>query len=232
MSPACHEASPRVSASVSLPTTALATVLSSASRILATPRAISMRVCSGVLGCRSFRAGMRLRIAPDVGASWVVVIARLRAGLFCCVPAAFLPVPLPAQSRSPGPVGRTPRCIVCPGRGHADHMQLPEPRPPLTTALSADLPNGTSLSPATLAQAEHTASHSNRAPSDPLTDDDLQLSLAACYELHYRGFDGVAESWEWDPDLLRLRALLEHAHTAALRPQVAPLEAFVVVFVW
>src|SRR3712207_8585377 len=40
----------------------------------------------------------------------------------------------------------------------------------------------------------------------------------------YRGFDGVAETWEWDPELLRLRAHLERAHTAALRALVGELE--------
>ncbi len=47
------------------------------------------------------------------------------------------------------------------------------------------------------------------APGDPLADDDLQLSLYVLYELHYRGFDGVDDRWEWDPDALALRARLE-----------------------
>ena len=37
-----------------------------------------------------------------------------------------------------------------------------------------------------------------------MTDEDLQLTLAICYELHYRGFDGVDDAWEWDPELLSL----------------------------
>lgn len=97
-------------------------------------------------------------------------------------------------------------------------MRLPEPRGPLTDALCTDLSAGT-LSPATAELAERTAA----AATDPLTDDDLQLALAICYELHYRGFDGVDEDWEWDPDLLRLRAHLERAHTAALRGLVGDL---------
>ncbi|WP_448607839.1 iron-containing redox enzyme family protein [Geodermatophilus sp. URMC 60] len=91
-------------------------------------------------------------------------------------------------------------------------MRLPEPRGPLTTALCTDLSSGT-LAPATVELAARTAV----AATDPLADEDLQLALAICYELHYRGFDGVGEDWEWDPDLLRLRAHLERAHTAALR---------------
>ena len=39
--------------------------------------------------------------------------------------------------------------------------------------------------------------------ADPLADDDLQLALYLCYELHYRGLPGVDERWEWEPSLLR-----------------------------
>ncbi len=56
---------------------------------------------------------------------------------------------------------------------------------------------------------------------DPLADDDLQLALYACYELHYRSFAGVDERWEWDPRLLAVRAELEAAFEAALRRAVA-----------
>ena len=98
-------------------------------------------------------------------------------------------------------------------------MRLPEPRGPLTSALCTDLTGGT-LATATIELAERTAA----TATDPLTDEDLQLALAICYELHYRGFDGVVETWEWDPELLRLRAHLERAHTAALRALVGELE--------
>jgi hypothetical protein len=91
-------------------------------------------------------------------------------------------------------------------------MQLPEPRGPLGDALHADLAGGRELSPRTLDLAERAAT-----ASDPLHDDDLQLSLAVAYELHYRGFYGVADVWEWEPTLLRLRALLERPHLSALR---------------
>jgi hypothetical protein len=52
--------------------------------------------------------------------------------------------------------------------------------------------------------------------SDPLADEDLQLSLYLCYELHYRGLPGAAERWEWEPSLLRLRAALEERFEQAL----------------
>jgi len=54
------------------------------------------------------------------------------------------------------------------------------------------------------------------APADPLADEDLQLSLYLLYELHYRGFQGVDEGWEWEPSLLSRRASLERMFEAAL----------------
>ncbi|MFH8798486.1 iron-containing redox enzyme family protein [Streptomyces sp. NPDC017936] len=51
----------------------------------------------------------------------------------------------------------------------------------------------------------------------PAYGDDLQLALYLCYELHYRGFAGVSHDREWDPDLLRVRAALEHRFLTALR---------------
>jgi hypothetical protein len=48
-------------------------------------------------------------------------------------------------------------------------------------------------------------------------DDDWQLGLYLCYELHYRGFADVDASHEWDPDLLRARAALERPFLEALR---------------
>ncbi len=42
-----------------------------------------------------------------------------------------------------------------------------------------------------------------------LDGDDLQLALHLCYGLHYDGFSGVDESWEWEPSLLELRTHLE-----------------------
>jgi hypothetical protein len=102
-------------------------------------------------------------------------------------------------------------------------MKLPDPRGPLSAALVRDLAAGT-LSGAALDAA---ASQASTDPAGALTDDDLQLSLAVCYELHYRGFDGVPDHWEWDPELLRLRSGLERRHLAALTaaaPRIAATE--------
>src|SRR5436305_15247865 len=55
---------------------------------------------------------------------------------------------------------------------------------------------------------------------DPLADEDLNLSLYLCYELHYRGLPGVDDRWEWNPSLLRLRSLLEEQFEEALKDAV------------
>ncbi|WP_405763156.1 iron-containing redox enzyme family protein [Streptomyces sp. NBC_01420] len=62
------------------------------------------------------------------------------------------------------------------------------------------------------------------APADAADPygDDLQLALYLCYELHYRGFDGVDPALEWDPGLLALRAALERRFESALRRDVPP----------
>ncbi|SCK12861.1 iron-containing redox enzyme family protein [Streptomyces sp. WMMB 322] len=51
--------------------------------------------------------------------------------------------------------------------------------------------------------------------------EDLHLALHLCYELHYRGLRGVATAWEWDPELLRLRARLEREFMDGLRTDAA-----------
>ncbi|CAN5442665.1 iron-containing redox enzyme family protein [soil metagenome] len=57
---------------------------------------------------------------------------------------------------------------------------------------------------------------------DPLFDDELHLALYLCYELHYRGFDGVDEGWEWDPALLAVRAGFEALFLDALIEEAWP----------
>jgi len=60
---------------------------------------------------------------------------------------------------------------------------------------------------------------------DPLGDDDLQLALYLCFELHYRSFPGIDPEWEWHPGLIAVRNALEEAFFAALAEAVGPLEA-------
>jgi hypothetical protein len=58
------------------------------------------------------------------------------------------------------------------------------------------------------------------AAPEPSDEEDLQLALYLCYELHYRGLPDVDERWEWEPSLLALRADLERRFEAALRRDV------------
>ncbi|SDI16220.1 iron-containing redox enzyme family protein [Nonomuraea jiangxiensis] len=88
-------------------------------------------------------------------------------------------------------------------------MRLPPPRGPLTEALFdrlAGSPGADRLDAA--------------VTTGGLDDDDVQLALFACYELHYQGFEGVDERWEWDPALLGLRAELERCFEWSLAAAV------------
>lgn len=93
--------------------------------------------------------------------------------------------------------------------------QLPQPRGPVSAGLVEAL-------------AERPGWCTTLWPGDQsrgdtaLADEDTQLALYTCYELSYRGFNGVADDWEWDPALLELRRTLERRFEAALRSVVAP----------
>ncbi|MFD8495417.1 iron-containing redox enzyme family protein [Amycolatopsis sp. NPDC059657] len=58
------------------------------------------------------------------------------------------------------------------------------------------------------------------AAADPLGED-VQLALHLCYELHYQGLQDVDAEWEWDPDLLHIRGMLERLFLKKLRECVA-----------
>ncbi|MEU2060487.1 iron-containing redox enzyme family protein [Streptomyces sp. NPDC013455] len=88
---------------------------------------------------------------------------------------------------------------------HARGPQLPPSRGPLSAAVAAYL-HGTGPLPRP----------ADAGSADPYGDD-LQLALYLCYELHYRGFAGVPPETEWDPELLRVRAAMEHRFLGALR---------------
>src|SRR3954469_13220540 len=62
------------------------------------------------------------------------------------------------------------------------------------------------------------------AVGDVLADDDVQLALYCCYELHYRSFRGVDPEWEWNHHLIEARGRLEHLFEASLRDSL-PAEA-------
>lgn len=92
--------------------------------------------------------------------------------------------------------------------------ELPEPRGPLSAHLLS-----------ALREAPHTLAPIDVAePQDVLADEDLQLALYCCYELHYRGLPGVDERWEWEPSLLGFRARLEAPFEAAVVAAVGPVD--------
>jgi len=100
------------------------------------------------------------------------------------------------------------------GRDSLPGPPRPEPRGPLSTAvlLALQQPSGSLI----------------QIPSvvgiDALADDDLQLALYLCYELHYRGLVGADPGWEWDPGLLGLRAVLERAFLDRLHEEIGPAQ--------
>jgi len=57
----------------------------------------------------------------------------------------------------------------------------------------------------------------------PDDEDDLQISLWALYELHFRGIRGLSADLEWAPPLLERRAALESIFESGLRTLVASL---------
>ncbi|MER6319519.1 iron-containing redox enzyme family protein [Streptomyces sp. NPDC001581] len=88
--------------------------------------------------------------------------------------------------------------------------RLAEARGPLSAAVAEALRSGGAPAYAT----------GSVLKADPWGED-LQLALYLLYELHYRGFVGVDDEREWDPDLLRLRGALETRFLHALRTELA-----------
>ena len=59
---------------------------------------------------------------------------------------------------------------------------------------------------------------------DPPSQEDLQLALHVCFGLHYDGFLGVDEAWEFEPSVAGIRSTLEHRFLSSLISAV-PLQA-------
>jgi len=94
--------------------------------------------------------------------------------------------------------------------------RLPQPRGPVSAALLDRLRRPPHDLPSRLATFD---------PADPVADEDLQATLFVCYELHYRGWAGVDERWEWNPSLLAVRAAAERAFERGLRALAGPIAA-------
>ena len=94
-------------------------------------------------------------------------------------------------------------------------MKLPAPRGPVSAAVMDALAR-------TPGELTGIPAFGERDAAEWLTDEYLQLTLFVCYELHYRGWDGIDEKWEWHPGLLALRAEAEERFEAGLRALIAP----------
>ncbi len=86
-------------------------------------------------------------------------------------------------------------------------MKLPSARGPVSAAL-IDVLDG----------------RGGTLPATPRFGDaeDLHLTLFICYEFAYRGWDGVSDRWEWDPELLRIRAVAEEQFESTLHELAGP----------
>ncbi len=76
------------------------------------------------------------------------------------------------------------------------------------------------LSACLLAHLSHPPHELPRLPTvvgNVCHDEDAMLALYLAYELHYRGFAGIDEGWEWEPSLIRERTRLERAFERGLR---------------
>ena len=83
---------------------------------------------------------------------------------------------------------------------------LPQPRGPITSFLCDSL-----------VQPPGRLRRVPALPTDvPATGEDLQLALHICYGLHYDGFVGVADGWEWTSGLIAFRERLEEVFLGEL----------------
>lgn len=96
-------------------------------------------------------------------------------------------------------------------------MRIPETRGPVSSALFEVLAQAPDAAGPGLDGLYSLVVRQLAAAGDIIADEDIQLALFCLYELHYSGLDGVSDSWEWEPALIRVRRLIEEPFEAALR---------------
>ena len=96
-------------------------------------------------------------------------------------------------------------------------MRIPETRGPISSALFAVLAQAPASSAAGLDALHDLVAGQLARTGDIIGHEDIQLSLFSLYELHYSGLDGVADDWEWEPGLIRIRRMIEEPFEKALR---------------
>ncbi|MGP7961524.1 iron-containing redox enzyme family protein [Sanguibacter sp. A247] len=101
--------------------------------------------------------------------------------------------------------------------GSGSRMPLPQPRGPLSAQLFDVLVAGPDALVGPLTAPHHDPD------DDVVHDEDLQISLFCLQELHYRGLDGVSDTWEWHPATVAVRRALEDAFEAHLRSRLTDL---------
>ncbi len=96
-------------------------------------------------------------------------------------------------------------------------MRIPETRGPVSSALFKVLAQAPDSAGPGLDGLYSLVVRQLAGTGDIIADEDIQLALFCLYELHYSGLDGVSDSWEWEPALIRVRRLIEEPFEAALR---------------
>jgi hypothetical protein len=119
--------------------------------------------------------------------------------------------PLTALAPIPG-YGKIFDSNYSPSEGHeravANWPLLPWPRGPL----SAFVVSALQRQPGTLGSTPPISR------TDALSDDDFELALYLCYEMHFRGL--ASAEWAWDPGLKKFRSELERAFVNRLRDEI------------
>ncbi|MFK3669098.1 iron-containing redox enzyme family protein [Leifsonia aquatica] len=94
------------------------------------------------------------------------------------------------------------------------------PRGPISAALLQALPQAPQHSRTAAEGIVEEVRAALAAGPDLLTDDDLQLSLYLIYGLSYGGTVDADDEWEWDPDIVVARRLIERRFEEQLRERV------------
>jgi len=94
------------------------------------------------------------------------------------------------------------------------------PRGPISAALLQTLPQAPQHSRTAAEGIVEEVRAALAAGPDLLTDDDLQLSLYLIYGLSYGGTVDADDEWEWDPDTVVARRLIERRFEEQLRERV------------
>lgn len=94
---------------------------------------------------------------------------------------------------------------ICRWSQNVIQPRLPEPRGPVSEAIVEHLYRP----PGSLFAIPSTHDH-------PLWGEDSALAIHVLYALHYRGFAGVDEAWEWDPGVMAACRALEYRLEAIL----------------